>query len=63
MTAIDTTPADWLRALLRQQPDVRSADFDIPPHPSRILLTTASGQRLLVSIGTEDDQWEWDDDA
>jgi hypothetical protein len=61
LNAIDAMPADWLCSLLRRQEDVRSAEFDLPPNRNRILLTTTNGQRLAVSIGNEEEVWDFDD--
>lgn len=62
MNAIDASPSDWLCNLLKQQPEVRDVEFDVPPNMNRILLTTTNGQRLALSIGSAVFAW-WNEDA
>lgn len=57
MSALDQSPAVWLRDLLRQQPAVRSADFGIPPHSHHIEVITSAGRRLTF-LALSDDEYE-----
>lgn len=53
MNLLDSSPADWLRAVLAGQPGVTEASFSIPPQDGRILIVTSSGQRLSVTVRPE----------
>lgn len=50
MNLLETSPADWLRAMLEKAEGVREVGFDVPPFQRRLLLITASGQRFHVTV-------------